>query len=927
MAFLWITSIPGGSSFSVETTGLPVRAHEKPTAKSEFETTLTTADDQAPTSFAEIMALPAHQLTNSYLFPWYNNVDLKTQLLLGNVSSSSTTVTVTIAGSVRGSYSLQPHETIRLRYSGLNSGPVKVEGPAGVPFLALEQMIYSPDGISTSFSELMGLPAEGLDSTYWLPWYNNVDLDSQLRVGNVSSSRATVHIYIGQQEMPGSPFTLEPGTSTRMSFAGINSGPVRIESDVNIVSTMRVIYKVNGRPVSFSETMALPDLQLDTTYLFAWYNNVDLDTQLRIGNASGSTATVHVSIAGQEMPGSPFTLESGTSLRTSFPGINAGPAMIESDVPIVAAERVIYKINRIPTSFSEMLGLPQSQLDTTYWLPWFNNVDLDTQVRFGNVGESAATVHVFAGDREMTGSCLPTSGPYTLAPDQSLRVTCAGINNGPLHVTSTDGQPILVSERVIYRGGFPLTSTAYYVSPNGNDGNPGTLAQPWKTIQKAVNTVRAGDTIYVRAGEYSTDIGSPTFKNSGTETQPITLSNYPGEQIVIRLAGNPAFFCWWRSATQSPMVSYIRILGTDVAERTLSNGVISGKGIVIQGRVGEQVHGINGHGCDFWEVAGVDFVDVGSGIFNFKNNDRQNVDNSADHWYVHDNRVYGFYRESGMQFNTDNNRIEYNEIYKVTDRVDTPYGCQLLNILGDSNVVRGNILSRRGSRADCTGLLFEWDLADANTVEQNRIFDVTGGIDFQGGDNNVIRNNVIYVPAPSMLERAGIGIFSHSDSKTDWPCNEETGSAQALLPPNDASHPDYQFYYNPRNCHSFGNQIYNNVIHEFVEGIRFYPLVGENTTIRNNVFSGWSRGSICHYNSDGGACNPPPASITADHNAEQSPFGFVDLHHFDFHLSINSLLIDAGYDLGSLNPNDFDGNPRPQDQGFDIGAYEFVSTP
>jgi hypothetical protein len=52
-------------------------------------------------------------------------------------------------------------------------------------------------------------------------------------------------------------------------------------------------------------------------------------------------------------------------------------------VPIVAAERLIYKVNNVGTSFSEMMALPDSQLDSTYWLPWYNNVDLDTQLRFG----------------------------------------------------------------------------------------------------------------------------------------------------------------------------------------------------------------------------------------------------------------------------------------------------------------------------------------------------------------------------------------------------------------------------------------------------------------------------------------------------------------------------------------------------------------
>jgi hypothetical protein len=30
-----------------------------------------------------------------------------------------------------------------------------------------------------------------------------------------------------------------------------------------------------------------------------------------------------------------------------------------------------------------MMALPDSQLDAIYWLPWYNNADLDTQLRFG----------------------------------------------------------------------------------------------------------------------------------------------------------------------------------------------------------------------------------------------------------------------------------------------------------------------------------------------------------------------------------------------------------------------------------------------------------------------------------------------------------------------------------------------------------------
>jgi hypothetical protein len=131
--------------------------------------------------------------------------------------------------------------------------------------------------------------------------------------------------------------------------------------------------------------MALPNGQLSTTYWLPWYNNVDLDTQLRFGNVSVNPATVHVFIGGIEVtpPATGISLAVGASTRVSYVGVNNGPVKIVSDQNIVASERVIYKVNNVNTSFSEMMALPNSQLNTTYWLPFYNNVDLDTQLRFG----------------------------------------------------------------------------------------------------------------------------------------------------------------------------------------------------------------------------------------------------------------------------------------------------------------------------------------------------------------------------------------------------------------------------------------------------------------------------------------------------------------------------------------------------------------
>ncbi len=56
-------------------------------------------------------------------------------------------------------------------------------------------------------------------------------------------------------------------------------------------------------------------------------------------------------------------------------------------------------------------------------------------------------------------------------------------------------------------------ATTYYVPASGNDSNPGTSSNPWRTIQKAANTIVAGDEVIVNAGTYSERIGVDGCEN------------------------------------------------------------------------------------------------------------------------------------------------------------------------------------------------------------------------------------------------------------------------------------------------------------------------------------------------------------------------------------------------------------------------------
>jgi hypothetical protein len=81
-----------------------------------------------------------------------------------------------------------------------------------------------------------------------------------------------------------------------------------------------------------------------------------------------------------------------------------------------------------------------------------------------------------------------------------------------------------------------LTAATYYVATTGSDGNAGTSDAPFQTLQQAVNTALAGDTVVVRDGTYGHVNAVGGGDASSVEASPVTLYNSgaPGAPIVIK---------------------------------------------------------------------------------------------------------------------------------------------------------------------------------------------------------------------------------------------------------------------------------------------------------------------------------------------------------------------------------------------------------
>lgn len=84
---------------------------------------------------------------------------------------------------------------------------------------------------------------------------------------------------------------------------------------------------------------------------------------------------------------------------------------------------------------------------------------------------------------------------------------------------------------VLSAGPLPRTFVVNQKSVRASDRNPGTEAQPFRTISAAAKLAQAGDTVLVRAGVYRERVAPA---RGGEEGKPITYVAAPGEQVFVK---------------------------------------------------------------------------------------------------------------------------------------------------------------------------------------------------------------------------------------------------------------------------------------------------------------------------------------------------------------------------------------------------------
>ena len=475
-----------------------------------------------------------------------------------------------------------------------------------------------------------------------------------------------------------------------------------------------------------------------------------------------------------------------------------------------------------------------------------------------------------------------------------------------------------------------LPPGSYYVSTNGADTNPGTLALPWRHIQYALDHVGAGTTVYVLGGTYNELV---TFRNSGSAAGGyLVLQNYAGQNAILDATGLPI-------SGETGLVNivnrqYIKLIGFEV--RNLKAGGVSSafpQGISVRGNGAfieirnNKVHDIE-NSCKRCGAHGIavygrdpnasihDLIIDGNEVFNGKfgwseslvlngNVERFMVSNNI----VHDNDNIGI-DFIGFEGENPNPAVD-------RARDGTVTGNLVYNINSYGNPAYGNERSADGIYVDGgTNII----------IERNIVHDTNLGIELaseHAGKNTsyiTLRSNFIYDNT-----QAGIAIGGYDTRR---------GSTENCVIVNNTLYNNFtqgdwgaELYiqFDTRNNVLENNIIFANAAKRYMES--WSPVMTANVVDRNLYFApGGGSGGTWIWK--GVTYSTFAAYQSASGNDLTGFIGIdpqlVDAAAGDLHIGATSPAINAGDNLTSaqIGTQDIDGSPRINGGIVDIGADE-----
>jgi parallel beta-helix repeat protein len=325
-------------------------------------------------------------------------------------------------------------------------------------------------------------------------------------------------------------------------------------------------------------------------------------------------------------------------------------------------------------------------------------------------------------------------------------------------------------------------ASVYYVSVEGNDGNSGTEASPFRTIRKAVSKLQEGDVAYVRTGTY---VESVWIGQSGTENAPVTLMAYPGESPVIDGQG------WLPDEDWGALVqvegNYVYVSGFEVKNSNTGGTHAGGAGVVCSG-LHDKVSNMNVHhtwengilvsgdygiveNCRVWQCSLVNSAGSGSEAWSSGlSAARSPSDGITTDAIIRNNIVYDNWGEGLSTYEAEGTVIEDNIVYN--NYTVNLYISDARNVLVQRNIVYNTDNNEVGQRAAFTlaDELSSVPRSANNVIINNFLYNIdlwalwSTGVPGSGLDNVMIAYNTLVngqleignAPADVSIIRSGV---------------------------------------------------------------------------------------------------------------------------------------------------------------------------
>ena len=473
------------------------------------------------------------------------------------------------------------------------------------------------------------------------------------------------------------------------------------------------------------------------------------------------------------------------------------------------------------------------------------------------------------------------------------------------------------------------TATAY-VATTGSDNNPGTQAQPWRTIQHAADTVAPGTTVYVRGGTYAEQVN---ILHSGSASAGYTtFTAYPGETPVVDGSSLQAVSAGLFNLLD---VSYVQVSGFEVRNYTTSSANVTPAGIFVTGAgdhiviANNYVHDIsttvndasgNAFGLAVYGTrapASINTISItGNELAHLKTGSSESMSINGNVQYfsvtnnkVHDNSNIGIdiigYESVAPDSNYDRARdgvVSGNTVYNISSYGNPAYGN---NYGADGLYVDG------GTRI----------IIERNTVSTSDLgIEVTSEHLGRLADYVTVRSNVFY---KNLAVGMSIGGYDAQRGGTD-----HCSFVNNTLYGNDTLHSgsgEFGVQY-----HATNNVFENNIVYANSQGVLFSEVTSYTAapvSFDGNLYFSAAAAGQESWTWNGVSLNTFAAFQAATggdaHSLHADP-QFTNAASANFLPGKTSPAVNAGLALGTalMGSQDYAGNARVQGAGVDIGAYE-----